>query len=1095
VFRRRFVGTRVGRGLFVAGLAALIAAPSTAVAAKPFVLDGTEPARLPDVAVDAAGTGHFVWNDYRGIVNADVLRYCQVPRNGRQCTKSRSFTLPNTDFAGPRILVHPDGRLIIYSLRCCGAGPPFNDPNLDLGYVTESSDGGTTWSDPVPTGSGSPAGGAAVGPGQFSISVVSDVTTGGVIFQAIPLGQFTQQKANVGDRGLGVNNPGIAGGIGFVDPLTPIVAVDDLSSVYFRKWGGLGSNYNDLATWGPLVEVAQGGSPRLASGKRGVYLIYTTPTFPKQIRVGRFNGTGFGPFSAVTPKGDPIFAAFSQDAGGNLSLSWQENGADELRYRVSKDGKTFAKAQVLATAKDGQFFHQQISAAKDAGGFIVWDANGKGPVRAIQFGPTGPVSGGGGGQQECVPEVDVGAATVLAREGCLQRKGSKYTTKGDVRVNGIDFSVPSGTAITVDTSARTITSTGKVEAKVGNVKLDDAAIGWKVPQGGGQILRSDGQPAFFDTGKFGIEFLGLPISGQTTAKVKPDGSVEIPANLGLPSPFGGLGGLGSITGGVTLRANNDQGLILSGFTLRAKDVGVGIASIDELALDYSAGDDTFTSHGVLSLPVVGSGLEADFGLRQGKFDYLRGNFPLPAGGVPVATQVFLREIGFEVQGKTPEHPTKLAGSLTFGGGPKIGDIDLIAVKGTVSYTFPDAPNPGVFRVEGDGSIVDIQVATIFAQYVTSGAFTFGLDLGLGSEQLGIFGGVDGGMDLANLKWQMHGFVKGCVVTCFLQVEMLASSKAMAACAFGISVIYEWGEGLDGGLGCDLDEYKVLHIARLAQTGTQTVTLPKGLPAAALEITGNGGPPRVTITGPGGASIETPLAGPDRVTTPVGILVTDRARNRTLVRLNKPAAGAWQITQQAGSPAITSVRRADGLPAPKITAKVTGKGRKRKLEYTVTPIDGERVTFQEEGRNAYADIAPAKASRGRQAFTPADGPAGKRRIFALVEQNGVPRDRIEIASYTAPGPLTPGRPPKVKLKRSGTKLVVSWGKATAATSYAVRVVLRDGRRLVIPTRRRSVRLSNVASYDRGTISVYGMRAGDRMGPAATVKLKERKKKKR
>ena len=88
----------------------------------------------------------------------------------------------------------------------------------------------------------------------------------------------------------------------------------------------------------------------------------------------------FGSSKALTPKGDPIFGDFFEDAGGNLNFTWQENGPDELRYRVSKDGgKPWGSIQTLAGPNAGQFFNAEIAAAGDAGGFVTWDQNGRGP--------------------------------------------------------------------------------------------------------------------------------------------------------------------------------------------------------------------------------------------------------------------------------------------------------------------------------------------------------------------------------------------------------------------------------------------------------------------------------------------------------------------------------------------------------------------------------------------------------------------------------------------------------------------------------------------------------------------------------------------
>ncbi len=389
---------------------------------------------------------------------------------------------------------------------------------------------------------------------------------------------------------------------------------------------------------------------------------------------------------------------------------------------------------------------------------------------------------------------------------------------------------------------------------MGNVKLDKAAIAWQIPQDGGQILDLAGNPAVFDTGQFNVDVLGLGVSGQTSPKVNPDGSVEIPVNLGLPEPFAGLGGLGDITGRATLRADL-QGLHLAGLTVHAKDVGLGIATIDELLIEYYDDPSLFRGSADLSLPVTGAGILTDFGFREGNFDYAKATLVFPGDGILVATLVYLREIGFEVS----TNPTKIGGSLKLGGGPKVFGTDLIAVTGTVSYTFPDSPDPGIFRAEGAGSIVDIQVANIFTQYETSGKFSFGGHIQVGDENLGIIVDAEGFLDLDKGLFEMYNDAGVCILGC-VGATGLINNNVIAGCVggdlVGLGVLYEWGDGVEQLFSCDLDEYRLLASARIAQAGSQTVTVQRGLPSAGVLVTGNGAAPRVTVTGPQGQTIAT-----------------------------------------------------------------------------------------------------------------------------------------------------------------------------------------------------------------------------------------------
>ena len=1045
-----------------------------------------------DVPFTGSGTG------------SDLVVYCRLPRNAQKCGATRVFELPQDDFAGPRVLIHPDGRILIVSLRCCGDNPNPGG-SLDVLWLIESSDGGTTWSVPRAIGNVEPSGDAVLGPGEFSVSVISSIVTGGTFYQAAPLDGYTEQRANVGDAGEGVNNPFAFGTVAFQDPLTPIAAMSDLDNVYFRKWGGSG-NYNDLATWGPLVNLGPGSEPELVGGKRGVYLSYLTEDFPRQYRVRRWGGMAFGESQQLTPKASPLWSDFFQDEGGRLHFVWAENEDDTIKRRFSRDGTSWSNVETLTPSVDSTYYNVETATARDGGGWAVWDHNGQGPVEAVQFGPTGPVTDEGEEADDCPLELKVGSARVVAREGCLKKVegANKYRTNGDVRVNGIDLyttGAGAGSAksaatatITIDKGARTLTTEGKVETKVGNIVLDRSKLEWKIPQDGGQILDLAGNPAVFETGDFKVEFLGLPVSGQTSPKIKSDGSVEIPVHLGLPEPFGGVGGLGEITGDIVLRANVGQGLRLSSLRIHAKNVGLGIATIEELIIDYIGDPSRLYGKANLLLPVIQSALETEFQLQGGEFDYARAKLTFPSQGIPVATAVYLKTINFGVF----TDPTKIEGGATINGFGQIGGTAVLSVDGQVSYTFPDAPNPGVFRVEGNGKLVGVDFFNVFGQYETSGKITFGGRVQLGDDSLGIFGAADGALDTSTLRFDLEGEAGVCALTFCGSAKLLISSKAIAGClggsAVGVGAAYVWNDGLEGFWSCDLDDYKAIPSSHVAQNGVRTVKVKGGQPLASLMVAGQGGPPRVTVTGPSGQTI---ASNPDQsqgTMSDVGVVLVPPGSNTTVVNLNKPEGGDWQVAVQPGSPAVTNISTANALPEPNVKVEVTGKGYKRELTWRMRKIDGQVVRIVENGKGAYNEIVTPKTARGSVRFRPANGKKGKRRLFALIEQDGMPRDRVRAGTYTAPGTQRPSKPRFVMLTRRNGKLVVTWGRSRGAAEYAVRAKLRDGRRIVIPTKKRKHTIANVPGIDSGKISVYGIaRDGITVGKPAKAGFKAKPKK--
>jgi hypothetical protein len=781
--------------------------------------------------------------------------------------------------------------------------------------------------------------------------------------------------------------------------------------------------------------------------------------------------------------------------------------------RESTDGTTWGPVKTL-TPGTGSYFGLETATARDGGGWVVWDHNGGGPIQAVQYGPTGPVGDPGGSNPSCPEELDIGSGALVARDGCFKKKPGtdQYTTQGDVRVNGVDIYTPGAqgssaktaakVTITVDKSARTLlTEGGKVEVKVGNVVLDKGAtLTWKLPSGSDVIRDLAGNPAPFDTGKFDVEFLGLDVLGQTTPKLLKDGSVEIPVHLALPEPLGGVGGIGNITGDILLRADVEKGLQLANLHIHADHVGIGIAEIDPLDIDYIGDPSKLYGKVNLVLPVIESALETEFQFTAGKFDFGKAKLVLPGQGIAVATGVFLKAINFGI--KVNPKPTKIEGGVQVNALGTFGDTAVLQVNGQVSYTFPDAPNPGVFRVDGHGKLIGIDFADVFAQYETSGKISFGGDVHLGNENvLGISGGASGAVDVNTLQFTLLGKAHVCAISiCAFGSEIGLNNSSVAGCVggsdLGVGAKYVFStKKLSTMWTCDLSEYAALAASRISQAGARTVKVKGGQKLASLQIVGQGGPPRVQLTGPGGQTIASASNQAVPVKSDVGLLFADGESSSTIVNLRKPQGGGWTITLQPGSVAVSSVRVANALPEPSVKATVTGTGHNRTLEWTVRPIEGQRVRLSEEGRGAHRSFGVLKGRSGEIKFSPANGKAGKRRLLAVVEQNGTFRDSIVAGTYTAPGPVRPGKPRNVRLSRRGTSLVVTWGRASNAVEYAVRAKLKDGRRLVIPTKKQKLKIRNVPGIDSGSIAVYGLKADRTAGPAAKASFKAKPKKRK
>ncbi len=1090
-----------------------------AAAAKPFTLKPE--GQFPHIAVDDAGTGHIVWNE-RVIGGDDVLHYCRLPRGAKACAPERVFNLPGGDSNGPRALF-ASGQLTLLSSRCCF-------PEEDV-LIMQSSDGGATFG-AVRSLARSPTltlfppmangGGAAIGPGPFQISMASS-SSFGTYFQAAPMSagapvdSYAQLDNDVTGPIADTTNPSVA----FADPLSPVVAYEQITSgrTFIRSWGGSG-DHNNVLNWTPSRLVGAGTEPRLAGGLRGLYLLYLVGKPSKTHYVARrITPAGPGSKIPVSGKGSPFDSDFTEDAGGNLHAVWVDNeDPDKLRYSRSTDGQRFSDPSRLAKGPSNLVM-PKLGAADDGGGWAVWmAANEPSTIRAAPFGPVG---GGGGGEQPCVPKVSYGKSVILAREGCLQKKGDSYSTTGGVRLNGLDLEplaaggaqAAAATKIVLDTGSGAMTSSGKVRTKAGNVQLDEAKLAWKLPKNGGEIRDLAGNPALFDTGKLKVEFLGLPVLGKTTPKIGGAEGMTVPVNLKLPQPFDSLLG-GGVTGSSTLRLDNATpgGLRLDSVSVRAGSIFLGIAEVRNLALDFVGGSGPFVLDGSaeILLPVIKSSLDTNVGLRAGAFDHAQATLNFDAPGRPVSQFTFLRSIGFQVL----TDPLKLAGSASVTAGPTIPVLNVAAarVDGTVSYTFPKAPAPGVFRADGKGFIANIPTADVVAQYETSGKLT--LD---GSFNLGIksgpqlSGSVNGAVDFVSGGFDLSGSGSGCGIpavpaTC-IGVGVLLSKKAAAGCGeytigdFGAEVTlsaglarYWSGGGFEFFAGCNLKPFKSVSKARISATSAN-FRIAKGLPQANIKIDGLGAAPRVRLTGPGGQTLTSPTAPARTAESAVGSIGPSAPDKATFAALAKPQPGTWTVDVLAGSAEIGQVDVAEGLAEPNVSAKVRKrKGRKRALVYNARRIDGQRIRFYELGKGVSKRIGVVKGGgKGALNFSAADGPNRSRRIVASIDSFGLPRERLFVGSYKAPGPIKPARPKRLRLRRKGGKLLISWRRAKSAERYLAQVNLKDGRRLAMTTKTTRLKIRNVDGIDSAKVKVAGLKVDNTPGTAAKAKLKAKPKK--
>jgi hypothetical protein len=1152
-------------GRVVAVLVFMVACltPAAAHAAKPFTLDPSTEAEYPDVAVDAEGTAHVVWQENRPFVSgdpaasADLIHYCPIPRGHRGCQGPLTLSAP-ADSIGPdtRILIAADGTIYIVTHRCCEF---FKSPDsLEATFAFASSDGGHTFGAPVPIGTNEVDGDIVLGPGGFSVSSVSQITTGGVTFQTMPLaGPPVVPQAKIGAFGsLALEGES---SLGFVDPLTPVFAGAVIGGhVYVRRFGG-GTDYNSATGWGAPIDLGDADDPRFAGlpgGLHGLYLMLRTgPPAKRRYVVRRYtggtpglgtDGLRFGAPVQVSEVGDPIFRDFAMDPSGRLHALWIDNSDNSLRHRTSRNGVKWLRTELLlGPDRADNVYNIAADAARDGGGLAVYDVgSGDGPVRAVTFGPQGPVSSGGEGG--CVDEVAVGPSVAIAQNGCFKQKGDRFTTSGDVRLNGIDLTTGGGGAgasggesattgagdtatasagpeIAVDRSARTLTTTAKVEASIGNVQLGNEKLAWRLPNGKDVIRDLAGNPVTLNTAAMKTPLFGLKVSGYTTPQVTGKNAILVPVNVALPAPFDSVLG-GGASGSAQLRATNSGGLNLSDFHVLITDAWLGIAELEEFDLSFSGSTSRLTGDTSILLPVAASKLGIAFVLENGDFVSGKGEFTFTAPGqLPVATDVLLKQIRFAVEkAQGCAKPTRIAGGVTFVMGPDpIPNLPLVGLDGDVSYAFPrgSCGLPGVLDASGEGKLVGIPFASLGAVYKTDGSLTF--DGNASFSALGAEASVTakGGVNIPAKQFYASGKASASIGSFELAgFNAVVAGKGIAACGtltpipspgsviegdpepISAGFEYPWGGSFDPDWPPDCDvnlgAYETASASRAGgahASAANTFTLPKGLPSIEVKLDGQGGVPGFVLSGPHGiVKVFSPAQETSLFAGRIQIVGVPQVQ-QAFLRILRPPAGTYTVADLAGAAPIKAASVARGLAEPSVKGSVRrAKGRRQELQYRIRRIPGQAVSFVEEGHGVRAPIGLAKRAKGTLRFRPAPGPRGRRTVVAYVLERGIPRARIRVAHFTAPASGLPALVGQVQVRRRGSKAIVTWRRAPGAQRYAVSWRLLDGRRGARIVKHHRFVLSGVPGVDGGTFRVAGLRLDNVAGKVTRVKLRPKPK---
>jgi hypothetical protein len=668
---------------------------------------------------------------------------------------------------------------------------------------------------------------------------------------------------------------------------------------------------------------------------------------------------------------------------------------------------------------------------------------------------------------------------LIARATCFRRDGDAYVATGQVRLGGMDLLAGQGGEVRLNPRALEVSASGPVELKVGSFVLYKRAFTWKL---GGTLT--------FDVER-GVKLRGLPLTGKAALTL--DGasrSVRVALTVVLPSVLGGVTGDTSITVA-------PDGVAVADVKVTAGSARLGRFELRDLSLAYSSprrGTHHFDGSATIVLPApssptVTAGL--GFGVGDG---YFRAAGAVDGLNKPLSAGVFLQRIRFEVQ----VNPIRLSGGLGISAGPRLLGKEAVSIDG--DFTYEQGP-PDRYTVSGSGKLVDVEVGSGTITYQTDGKLDLSAKVRIERYGIGFSGEISGWVDGAR-AFNVQGTGEAKLGPVTQGAEAVVSSVGIAACRRGfgpdVGFGYAWGGdpqifASSCGIGPWVAERR--GSARSAQAGRfATFGIAPGTAVAAFSAVGVDGPPRIRVEGPRGEVLGTTPADPaGRVDDGRLLLFQHPESKTTYAAVDAPQAGTYKLVLEDASPPASVLRAASSLPAPAIRAFVRGRGRARRLSWSVTPQRGQRVTFYEQGPDTRRRLVTTRARRGRIRFGVPDGRPGRRQIVAEVNQDGIPRSSGPVASYVAPPPRRPLRPRAVRVGvRRGT-FVVRWRGAPRAALYEVRVYLGDGRRLLfLPGRReRTVVVPGARPGLRANVTVRGLTSTGRRGPRGRDSVRARR----
>jgi hypothetical protein len=725
-----------------------------------------------------------------------------------------------------------------------------------------------------------------------------------------------------------------------------------------------------------------------------------------------------------------------------------------------------------------------------------------------------------------------------------------FISADTVMINGVKVEPRGKAAVVVFPQVKRIASSDAA-ISVGGIKLDhEPAFSWntalsgtnaagRIPLGGfkrlpGSIEKLAGFPL---TGDVGVVL--TPGPGGTPA------GAELTATLKLPSILS-LAGV-STQETVKIALTSEGKLVVDRLRIGPIDVEIGPVGLQKLQIDYVGATNKWRGMGELclaiacleALEVPGEAPAGGIVISDGELEYMYFNLTFPGEGIPLFPGVQLNRVGAGFA----QRPLRLLG------GARVTALQIFEINGTLVLAFPSQAAPFTLtRAESGGGFPDrfytrsyenftlavgaegflklpiidarVKLGGAYFLYHAPGYVAFGG--GLDYDFLGIIqltGTTDGEFNFANGRFNLGGRVELCVVDIICRGSVAyVSSVGVGGC---VEIDLLLGDiNIGGGVryspfevllwpfdGCKWTRFHDPSVfggrAQAAQSGgAHTVRIKPGDPGRAVRLDGAAGAPLVRVITPDGEVLEGPLGPGTELTKPIRIMRSEELK-ATVVGLQDPKPGKYTIEPLPGSPPITKVTEAEDPPDAEIAAEIEGppaagaggartsakardRGGRRTITYDIRRRPDQRVTFVEKSPDGNRPIGTVNGGgHGTLSFTPAPG-RGPRFIEAQFELAGIRAETRTVARFTPPSTRL-GRPRRVRVRRRGTGLRVSWPHVAGAARYDVGTTLATGDQRKTSTRRNTLTIKRVTRSSGGRVTVRAT-ASMRKGPARSGRFR-------